>query len=220
MEHNCVKKFLLKIFLNGLAALFAFGFFSSAYAAEANKSSMLNALIDDGAETFLPPEVAFKLALKSIDANHIEASFLVQPKYYLYRERIKFEVVSPAEVKISQITLPNGDIKDDPNFGKQEVYHNDFKANIQLSAGTQSPVTINASYQGCSEKGLCYAPIKQTFTLNLPANAALASTSSVSSAANNLTASNEVDSTTQTVSYTHLDVYKRQGRSRTTPHHR
>ena len=192
-----MKKFLLKIFLNGLAALFAFGFFSSAYAAEANKSSMLNALIDDGAETFLPPEVAFKLALKSIDANHIEASFLVQPKYYLYRERIKFEVVSPAEVKISQITLPNGDIKDDPNFGKQEVYHNDFKANIQLSAGTQSPVTINASYQGCSEKGLCYAPIKQTFTLNLPANAALASTSSVSSAANNLTASNEVDSTTQ-----------------------
>lgn len=192
-----MKKFLLKIFLNGLAALFAFGFFSSAYAAEANKSSMLNALIDDGAETFLPPEVAFKLTLKSIDANHIEASFLVQPKYYLYRERIKFEVVSPAEVKISQITLPNGDIKDDPNFGKQEVYHNDFKANIQLSAGTQSPVTINASYQGCSEKGLCYAPIKQTFTLNLPANAALASTSSVSSAANNLTASNEVDSTTQ-----------------------
>ena len=100
-------------------------------------------------------------------------------------------------IRDSQITLPNGDIKDDPNFGKQEVYHNDFKANIQLSAGTQSPVTINASYQGCSEKGLCYAPIKQTFTLNLPANAALASTSSVSSAANNLTASNEVDSTTQ-----------------------
>lgn len=193
-----MKKFLLKTFLNGLTALIALGFFSNAIGAESNKSSMLNALIDTGTEAFLPPEVAFKLDLKGIDASHIEANFLVQPKYYLYRERIKFEVVSPADIKIAKIALPNGDIKDDPNFGKQEVYHNDFKANIQLSAGTQSPVTINASYQGCSEKGLCYAPIKNSFTLILPATASPTDLSAATNiASNSLSASNEVDNTTQ-----------------------
>ena len=193
-----MKKFLLKTFLNGLTALIALGFFSNAIGAESNKSSMLDALIDTGTEAFLPPEVAFKLDLKGIDASHIEASFLIQPKYYLYRERIKFEVVSPADIKIAKIVLPNGDIKDDPNFGKQEVYHNDFKANIQLSAGTQSPVTINASYQGCSEKGLCYAPIKNSFTLILPATASPTDLSAATNiASNSLSASNEVDNTTQ-----------------------
>ena len=36
--------------------------------------------------------------------------------------------------KIDAIELPAGEIKDDPNFGKQEVYHHDFVANIKLGA--------------------------------------------------------------------------------------
>ena len=61
--------------------------------------------------------------------------------------------------------MPAGDIKDDPNFGKQEVYHHDFSAEIPVK--TAGEITINARYQGCSEKGLCYAPQTKTFKLNL-----------------------------------------------------
>jgi len=85
----------------------------------------------------------------------------VTPGYYLYKQRIKFEL-SPTQNH--EIKLPDGDIKNDPNFGQMEVYHHDFIANIQL-ANANNPV-IQVTYQGCSEQGLCYAPQTKVFNLS------------------------------------------------------
>ena len=201
-----MKNILFKAFLNSFTALLVMSFFASAIAAEANKSTLINALIDDGAETFLSPEVAFKLDLKAIDASNVEANFSIAPRYYLYRERIKLEITSPTEAMVAEISLPAGDIKEDANFGKQEVYHHDFKANIKLATAISAPVTIHASYQGCSEKGLCYAPIKKTFTVDLPAASviapttqapALAGTDNLADTINTADTGNDVDNTTK-----------------------
>ena len=116
-------------------------------------------------EEFLPPDVAFKLDLAALDANNVSANFKIVPGYYLYKQRIKFVIKDAATGKIDAIELPAGEIKDDPNFGKQEVYHHDFVANIKLSS-TNNPI-IQATYQGCSEKGLCYAPQTKTFNVSL-----------------------------------------------------
>ena len=129
-------------------------------------------LFTDGAEEeeFLPPGVAFKLDLAALDANNVSANFKIVPSYYLYKQRIKFVIKDAATGKIEAIELPTGDIKDDPNFGKQEVYHHDFVANIKLSSAN-NPI-IQATYQGCSEKGLCYAPQIKTFNLSLTGTSA------------------------------------------------
>ena len=129
-------------------------------------------LFTDGAEEeeFLPPGVAFKLDLAALDANNVSANFKIVPGYYLYKQRIKFVIKDAATGKIEAIELPTGEIKDDPNFGKQEVYHHDFVANIKLSS-TNNP-NIQATYQGCSEKGLCYAPQTKTFNLSLTGTSA------------------------------------------------
>ena len=120
-------------------------------------------------EEFLSPDVAFKLDIVQKDTNSLRANFKIEPGYYLYRERIKFVLAPGSTAKIANIELPPGDIKDDPNFGKQEVYHHDFSANILLGnvSGTNqnSAVKINARYQGCSEKGLCYAPQTKNFDI-------------------------------------------------------
>ena len=116
-------------------------------------------------EEFLPPDVAFKLDLTAVDANNIVADFKIVPGYYLYKQRIKFVIKDAATGKIDAIMLPVGEIKDDPNFGKQEVYHHDFVANLKL-ASANNPI-IQATYQGCSEKGLCYAPQTKTFNIDL-----------------------------------------------------
>lgn len=117
-----------------------------------------NAFIEETQEDeFLSPDVAFKLNLSVIDAENLNAHFKTAPGYYLYKERIKFVIKDANTGKIEAVNLPAGEIKDDPNFGKQEVYHHDFDAKIQLSAAN-NPV-IHATYQGCSEKGLCYAPV-------------------------------------------------------------
>ena len=80
-----------------------------------NASSLSKSLFsnDSTEEEFLSPDAAFGLDI--IQANgQINANFKVAPGYYLYKERIKF-VLSPALVH--KVRLPNGDIKNDPNFG-------------------------------------------------------------------------------------------------------
>lgn len=128
-----------------------------------NVSSATKSLFsnDTAEDEFLSPDAAFGLEINQAN-NQINANFKVAPGYYLYKERIKF-VLSP--IQDHEIRLPEGDIKNDPNFGKMEVYHHDFTGNIVIKGAKNTPITIKATYQGCSEKGLCYAPQHKTFTI-------------------------------------------------------
>ncbi len=117
---------------------------------------------------FLPPDQAFVLNVKAIDSRTLEANFDITPSYYLYKSKISFSVDGDF-TKIAAVNLPQGEIKTDPNLGKVEVYHHPFVANIVLDHTVSSfPVTLHASYQGCSEKGLCYPVQEKIFKINLP----------------------------------------------------
>ena len=151
------------------------------YAAESS-STVKNQFTEDSPndakeEEFLSPEVAFKLDITAKDASNLTASFKVVPGYYLYKQRVKFVIKDAATGTIEAIELPQAEIKEDKNFGKQEVYHHDFVANIKLSAAN-NPI-VKATYQGCSEKGLCYAPQNKTFNINLIGTSANAASSLV-----------------------------------------
>jgi thioredoxin:protein disulfide reductase len=148
-------------------------------AAEAVSGGESTFLVDNNQDEILPPDQAFKLSVIAEDAQTLAASFKVAPSHYLYRDRIKFELKTPSSGRISGVELPKGDLKNDPTFGQTEVYHHDFTATIKLE-GAPSPVTLLATYQGCSEKGLCYAPIKKTLTIDLP-NSDIAATSTTTS---------------------------------------
>ncbi|CAN4265265.1 COG4232 Thiol,disulfide interchange protein [Methylophilaceae bacterium] len=189
-----MKKLLLLRLSNfsiaALAALiFSCGFFNPAFA---ENSSTLTRLFSSNSDPVLAPEVAFQLQLKPLDKQTVQADFSIAPGHYLYRERIKFSVLSPSNIKLTDIQLPAGEIKDDANFGKQEVYHRDFKASLKLSAPTEK-LTLLASYQGCSEKGLCYAPIKNTLTVAFDPIA----TAAPSAPATSPSINNEAESSTQ-----------------------
>ena len=117
---------------------------------------------------FLPPDQAFVLNVKAIDSRTLEANFDITPSYYLYKSKISFSVDGDS-TKIAAVNLPQGEVKTDPNLGKVEVYHHPFVANIVLDHTVSSfPVTLHASYQGCSEKGLCYPVQEKIFKINLP----------------------------------------------------
>ncbi len=116
---------------------------------------------------FLPADQAFALNVHVIDQHKLLASFKVTPSYYLYRDKISF-TVGKGKAKILHVSLPKGEEKNDPNFGVIEVYHQSFQAEIELDkADTTKPLVLNASYQGCSDQGLCYPPIEKTYTLQL-----------------------------------------------------
>jgi len=118
---------------------------------------------------FLPPDQAFGLQVTVRDAHTLQASFNITPGYYLYRDKIKFEA-NDGTVKILAVNLPRGEMKQDPSFGSTEVFHRSFQAEITLDRprDTATSITLNATYMGCSEEGLCYPPIKKVIQLDLP----------------------------------------------------
>ncbi len=118
--------------------------------------------------TFLPPDQAFGLQLVVRDAKTVQANFSVAEGYYLYRDKIAFSSKNGA-VKISAVNLPRGKMKDDPSFGEVEVLHSSFQAEIELErAAGAATVTLDATYMGCSEQGLCYPPINKSLKVALP----------------------------------------------------
>ncbi|BBE49720.1 Thiol:disulfide interchange protein DsbD [Ferriphaselus amnicola] len=134
--------------------------------------------------TFLPPDQAFGLEVSSCDERTLLAGFRVTPGYYLYRNKVTFELAD-GNGKIVRTTLPPGEIKDDPNFGKIEVYHQSFQAKIELeSVNLAQPLSLLATYQGCSENGLCYPPINKTVMVGLSQTVCAASAATVDEPAN------------------------------------
>lgn len=151
-----------KFWLVFLGLFFAFS--STLSLAENAGGNNKSLFFDSAEEDFLSPDEAFKLVVEPKDTQTLTAQFTVASGYYLYKQRIKFSIKDASTGSISAISLPDGEIKDDPNFGKQEVYHHDFIANIQL-ANANNPV-LQVTYQGCSEQGLCYAPQTKIFNLS------------------------------------------------------
>ena len=122
-----------------------------------------------GANEFLPPDEAFKLTLHSPTANSIVAAFTPAPSYYLYKNKINFTLNNTSGSSIKTVTLPKGEMKEDPTFGTTEVYHRPLSAIIELTHAGAPPATLSvtAGYQGCSDKGVCYPPVSKVFTVKL-----------------------------------------------------
>lgn len=159
-------------------------------AAQPSLAGGVDAFTENGEDEFLHPDKAFQLNIAPIDNTSLEGIFKVEPGYYLYKDRIQFEIKDASQGKVIAVNLPQGEMKDDPNFGNKEVYHHDFAAKI-ATQGAAGDVVIHAKFQGCSEKGLCYAPQTKTFPLSIVGGIAHAATSASSSAS---ASANQIDS--------------------------
>jgi thioredoxin:protein disulfide reductase len=105
-------------------------------------------------EDFLPPEQAFKFSAHIADAHTVVVNYAIADGYYMYRERFRFKATG---AKLGEPVIPPGKIKYDDTFQKNvETYHNGVEIRIPVEAS--GPFTLNASGQGCADKGLCYPP--------------------------------------------------------------
>lgn len=149
------------IILKKLFLLFVFSLVSivSSNFAIADNSQSSNSFSQGVSEpTLLTPDQAFKYQLKALDANTLAINFKVAPGYYLYRDRIIFKI---QQQPLANIEFPAGEFKQDPNFGRMEVYHHDFSVRLNLPIPLDQIAQLELGYQGCSEQGVCYAPIKK-----------------------------------------------------------
>ncbi len=93
----------------------------------------------------------FSLTAGRDPSGRLLLRWTVAPGTYLYRDSLKATV----EGRGVTLDLPEGEAKDDANFGIVQVFHADVEARAGNLAASGD---LRAGYQGCSEKGICYPP--------------------------------------------------------------
>lgn len=134
--------------------------------------TQLGAPLNNSAD-FLPVHEAFKLSLISNSSESVRLRFVAAEGYYLYRHRFSFSS-EPADVRLGQAILPNGQAKHDEFFGDIEAYYGVLDVEIPLTNPDNRPFNLAVSYQGCADKGLCYPPETQVLPIGggAPSNSA------------------------------------------------
>jgi thioredoxin:protein disulfide reductase len=118
---------------------------------------------------FLHPDQAFTLSVEAQDPHTLLARFAIEDGYYLYKDKFGF-ASQDARVALAKVDLPAGKFKEDPEFGRVEVYTGDTAVRIPLMPGPGEgrSFDLRVAYQGCAEDGICYPPITKTVAVTLP----------------------------------------------------
>jgi thiol:disulfide interchange protein DsbD len=118
------------------------------------------------ADDFLDPDLAFVLSVRVLDAKRLELSYKVAPGYYLYRERFKF---SSPDAQLGAPQIPPGKKHYDTALEQNvETYHDGVVVVLPVASAGKA-FTLNATHQGCADKGLCYPPQPRTVAVTLKA---------------------------------------------------
>ncbi|MDP2393916.1 MAG: protein-disulfide reductase DsbD [Methylococcaceae bacterium] len=121
-------------------------------------------------DELLTAEQAFEFFATVKDANSLHLSWKIAPGYYLYREKVQLALVDAQSVQLGAYNIPHGTPKQDEAFGKVEVFHDELDVDVALNRTDSAAQIINlqAKFQGCADRGVCYPPITQNVSLSLP----------------------------------------------------
>ncbi|MCK9396495.1 MAG: protein-disulfide reductase DsbD [Methylobacter sp.] len=131
-----------------------------------NQDSKLN-LFEDA---LLPPDQAFEFFASVKDDHTLHVNWQIADGYYLYREKIQLELVSADGVTLGSYDIPRGTPEQDEAFGRVEIFHNELGFDLPLirTGLAAQTVTLQAKYQGCADRGVCYPPMSKKIDLPLP----------------------------------------------------
>ena len=138
--HNSIKKLLL---VSLLFSTFLFGGFSSALKKQ----------------KFLSPDEAFTVTAVLKDGV-IHTSIVMADKIHTYEDSLHYRITTPQQVELS-VSKP-----EPHEFDGDKVYEKELSVDIQTSnieTKVAGDYTLEIEFQGCSDAGICYQPIKKTF---------------------------------------------------------
>jgi len=153
-------------------------------------------------EDFLPPEKAFAIqpskVISSPDGNKVIVSWKIADGYYIYRDKVVF-TSKDKTLNLGEIELSPSETKDDPYFGKIQVYKKKLTATIPFTSdkAQHELLFLTAKSQGCASGGICYPPLKQSVSFPQPETVQSAGTKVDNISTNSLTSlsnlGNDVD---------------------------
>ena len=107
---------------------------------------------------FLATKEAFRASAWR-DDRRLYVGFVIAEDYYLHRHRFALESRSPG-VSFGELAIPPGEPMVHASLGEIEVFYDQvvFSAPIEASDAATGPLAITVTFQGCSDRGLCYPP--------------------------------------------------------------
>lgn len=112
-------------------------------------------------QKFLSPEEAFKVtAVQKEDV--IETKIILGDKIHVYENTLVYRIISPSLVEL-KVAKPEAH-----EFDGDMVYEKEIAVNIpteEIEVQVKGDYTLEIGFEGCSDTGICYQPVKETFDL-------------------------------------------------------
>ena len=121
-------------------------------------------------DELLPADEAFQFFANVKNENTLHLNWMIADGYYLYREKVKLRLIDSQNVTLGDYLIPHGAPTDDEAFGKVEIFHHELKFDVNLLRNSKQAETIvlEADFQGCADRGVCYPPMTKQIILELP----------------------------------------------------
>ncbi len=122
------------------------------------------------ANELLPAEQAFKFFAVVKNARTLHVNWIIADGYYLYRDKIKFSVRNDVGIQLGDYLIPQGESYHDEAFGQVEIYHRELSFDIPLLHEDKQAhnISLQAKFQGCADRGVCYPPMQKVVDLAVP----------------------------------------------------
>ncbi len=111
-------------------------------------------------QKFLSPDEAFSVTAVLKD-DAIETKIILADKIHAYENTLYYRIIAPSQVELA-VTKPKAH-----DFDGDMVYEKELVVTIPISdieAQVKGDYTLEIEFQGCSDAGICYQPIKKTFS--------------------------------------------------------
>jgi thiol:disulfide interchange protein DsbD len=110
-------------------------------------------------QKFLSPEEAFQTTAV-MKENTIETKVTMADKIHIYEDSLHYRIIAPKKVELS-VTKPKAH-----EFDGDKVYEKELIISIpkeKIESQVAGDYTLEIEFQGCSDAGICYQPIKKSF---------------------------------------------------------
>jgi len=110
-------------------------------------------------QKFLSPDEAFQVTAVLKD-EVIETKIIMADKIHVYKDTLHYRIISPSSLELS-VTKPKAhDFDGDMGYEKELLVTIPTK---EIESQVKGDYTLEIEFQGCSDTGICYQPIKKTF---------------------------------------------------------
>lgn len=134
---------------------------------------VVSAVTADGQQV-LPQQEAYRLTATAVGADMVQVTWDIAQGYYLYRNKLKFSTLTPG-VSLGDPVFPPAQTKTDEFFGQVPIYRGVLHIDVPVvyangAPSTDTKIDLAISSQGCADLGVCYPPLTQNITINMPAS--------------------------------------------------